>query len=59
MRSNSGPRRKVMDHQTGFVDSVTWVMLMLEAERQKKLRAKRKAEWVARWDRIKRLWRTK
>ena len=48
-----------MDQMTGFVDSVMWVMLMLEAERQRKERARRKAEWLARWEKIKNLWRTK
>ena len=48
-----------MDYRTGFVDSVTWVMLFLEAERQRKERARRKAEWMARWEKIKTLWRNK
>jgi hypothetical protein len=47
-----------MDYRTGFVDSVTWVMLMIEAERQRKLKEKRRAEWKARWLRIKN-WRIK
>jgi hypothetical protein len=58
-RSDSGPQRSNMDQMTGFVDSVTWVMLMIEAERQRKERARRKAEWLARWEKIKNLWRTK
>ena len=57
-RSDSGPRRSNMDQMTGFVDSVTWVMLMIEAERQRKLKEKRRAEWKARWLRIKN-WRIK
>jgi hypothetical protein len=48
-----------MDYRTGFVDSVTWVMLFLEAERQRKERARRKAEWLARWEKVKTLWRNK
>jgi hypothetical protein len=48
-----------MDYRKGFVDSVTWVMLFLEAERQRKERARRKAECLARWEKVKTLWRNK
>jgi hypothetical protein len=48
-----------MDYRTGFVDSVTWVMLFQEAERQREERARRKAEWLARWEKVKSLWRNK